>query len=330
MLNEEQEFSLPGDDELDYEMSNHHHLHHSNVHTPLKSRPLDFEQSRPTATNEPLDDLDTILELNEEKSLSVTDVPTYNFEICDILLNVAPCGHSIVGESVGDYGEFESTTTPHNSLHIDLVTSSGHTKNGAVSVLQRSIRPEVIATFQIPDVVDMWSVLNDSDSHTFLFLSKIDSTMVLQMANEITELDKDTCVFCTKQPTLCCANLSGNKYIVQVTTNSVHVYVECSAESSGKLVVSLDLTGELDAKMKHVAVGDPYVVVLTEKGAILVVKFDASTKTLRLVDTRKCAESEACLNNVCCFTLFKDENEIFNYQSNSRGNSSQGMDFEYK
>jgi cleavage and polyadenylation specificity factor subunit 1 len=106
------------------------------------------------------EELDKLLELNEVKSAksSIETTVTHLFDVCDILLNIAPCGHAAVGESAGDYSDFGSTV---NSCNIDLVTSSGHTKNGAISILQRSLRPECIATFQIPDIVDMWSVGND-------------------------------------------------------------------------------------------------------------------------------------------------------------------------
>lgn len=103
---------------------------------------------------------------------------TYSFEVCDLLLNIAPCGHSIIGESVGDYTEFVNNNNDMASIqmnHIDLVTSSGYTKNGAISVLQRGLRPDLIATFQIQDIIDTWAVnLNDLESGEDL-LEKIQS-----------------------------------------------------------------------------------------------------------------------------------------------------------
>ena len=289
------------------------------------------EPSDKEKTKNEYDDLDQILEMNEEKSLSVTDVPSYTFEICDILLNIAPCGHSIIGESVGDYSEFLTS-----SIHIDLVTSSGHTKNGAISILQRSIRPEVIATFRIQDVIDIWSVYNDGEastaSQTYLFLSKIDSTMVLHMANEITELDKDSSVFCTKYPTMYCANLHANKFIIQITSNALFVYTECYVENDGKLVFSYDLTASLDSKMKSAYVCDPYVTILTEKGTILLFKFDPVAKSLKLIENSKLhakhEQNVAFLSSVSCFSLYKDESRIFsNYQS---PNKLDDMDYEMK
>lgn len=160
------------------------------------------------------------------------DQVSYTFEICDILLNIGPCGNSLVAESSADMSEFASggvgdeTSKHHLMPHsIDLVTSSGYAKNGAISLLQRSLRPDLIATFQIPDVIDMWSLVNDSEhspySPTYLFLSKGNSTVVLQIANEITELDKDTTAFCTKSATIYCANILNNKYLMQVSNATV-------------------------------------------------------------------------------------------------------------
>lgn len=270
--------------------------------------PSGVEMSPERARDTDYDELDHILEMNEVKSSTFSDIQSYSFEICDILLNIAPCGYSILGESAGDYSEFESGGGAGSS-QFDLVTSSGHTKNGAISVLQRSLRPEVIASFQIPDIVDMWSVFNDSEpssaSHTYLFLSKADSTTVLQLANEITELDKDNSIFCTKSPTLCCSNLAENKFIVQVTAGGMYLYAGCSAESSatgGELVFSLDLMPKLDSRIKLASVCDPYVVVLTEKGAVLVFKLESD----RLVELE-----QSCASNCACLALFKDESRMF-------------------
>ena len=55
---------------------------------------------------------------------------------------------------------------------------------------------------------------NASDDHTYLILSQVDSTMVLQTGQEITELDSSG--FATQAPTIFAGNMSGGCYIVQV------------------------------------------------------------------------------------------------------------------
>ena len=87
---------------------------------------------------------------------------------------------------------------------IELVTTSGHGKNGALCLLQRTIRPQVLTTFEIPGTVDMWTVHNGGAEtrleHAFLILSTADSTMILQTGEEINELDSSG--FFTAGPTV--------------------------------------------------------------------------------------------------------------------------------
>jgi len=254
------------------------------------------------------DELEQILVKNEEKINNSVNVVSYNFEICDMLLNVAPCGHSIIGETVGDFSEFNSESFQY---HIDLITSSGHSKHGAVSVLQRSIRPEIIASFQIPDIIDMWSVFSfDSDSNqtTYLFLSKLDSTMILQMANEITELDRESTRFCTKLPTVYCGNLDNNKYILQITLNSLLIFSDSNGSSDAQLEFTYDLLPKLDSKIKFATTCDPYIVILTHKGTLLIFKFDSQINSVYLLERE-------FLSSISCFTLYKDENNFLMQQN---------------
>ena len=50
--------------------------------------------------------------------------------------------------------------------------------------------------------------------HTYLLLSRSDSTMVLQTGQEIAELDNSG--FATQAPTVFAGNMGGGRYIVQV------------------------------------------------------------------------------------------------------------------
>lgn len=260
-----------------------------------------------------LDELDKLMNIMEQSDENKLDVVSYSFEICDILLNIGPCGNSIIGESTGDYSEFEIDSNNRTQL-IDIVTSSGFTKNGSISVLQRSLRPDLIATFPIPDIIDMWSLANDSEqspySPTYLFLSKSNSTVILQIANEITELDKENTTFCTKSATIYCTNILNNKYILQVTTSCVYLYCECLlAEQGPKLAYLLDLADKIDSRIKNALTIDLYLVVLSEKGTIYMLKFDEHENAFAQID--KISESNFFFSNVCCFTLYKDDSNIF-------------------
>lgn len=108
-----------------------------------------------------------------EKQTSV-QITSYIFEVCDSLLNVGPCGNISVGEPAFLSEEFVS----NSELDLELVTTSGFGKNGALCVLQRSIRPQVVTTFTLPGCSNMWTVCKNEEKHAFLILSQEDSTLV--------------------------------------------------------------------------------------------------------------------------------------------------------
>ena len=70
--------------------------------------------------------------------------------MCDYLLNIGPCGHASMGEPAFLSEEFAEATKADRD--VEIVTTSGHGKNGALCVLQRSIRPQVVTTFELPGV----------------------------------------------------------------------------------------------------------------------------------------------------------------------------------
>lgn len=43
-------------------------------------------------------------------------------------------------------------------MDLELVTTSGYGKNGALTILQRSVRPQIVTTFQLPDIRAAWTV----------------------------------------------------------------------------------------------------------------------------------------------------------------------------
>lgn len=99
------------------------------------------------------------------------------FQVCDSLLNVGPCGNVSMGEPAFLSEEFSNSSDPD----VEIVTTSGYGKNGALCILQRSIRPQVVTTFLLPGYIDMWTVVGTNlsdEQHAFMILSQEDSTMV--------------------------------------------------------------------------------------------------------------------------------------------------------
>lgn len=107
----------------------------------------------------------------KQASLQIT---SYNFEVCDSLLNIGPCGNISLGEPAFLSEEFNTG----QDLDVELVTTAGYGKNGALCVLQHSVKPQIVTTFTLPGCVNMWTVCKSDEKHAFLILSQEDSTMV--------------------------------------------------------------------------------------------------------------------------------------------------------
>uniref|UniRef100_A0A8C1TVS3 Cleavage and polyadenylation specificity factor subunit 1 n=1 Tax=Cyprinus carpio TaxID=7962 RepID=A0A8C1TVS3_CYPCA len=190
------------------------------------------------------DELDEI-EVYGSEAQSGTQLATYSFEVCDSILNIGPCASASMGEPAFLSEEFQTNPEPD----LEVVVCSGFGKNGALSVLQRSIRPQVVTTFELPGCHDMWTVIyceekpeksppegdgegpeedkheqtvaDDKNKHGFLILSREDSTMILQTGQEIMELD--TSGFATQGPTVYAGNIGDNKYIIQVSPMGIRL-----------------------------------------------------------------------------------------------------------
>ncbi|XP_070574061.1 cleavage and polyadenylation specificity factor subunit 1-like [Ptychodera flava] len=265
------------------------------------------------------DDLDE-LEVYGSETMTGTQLSSYTFEVCDSIMNIGPCGKAVMGEPVFLSEEFQNNADPD----VELVSCSGYGKNGALSVLQRSIRPQVVTTFELPGCIDMWTVIGppekkDSEatesedtteeqgkheqlnnSHAFLILSREDSSMILQTGQEIMELDHSG--FSTQGPTVFAGNIGNNAYILQVSPMGVRLL-----EGVEQLQhIPLDL----GSPIALCSVADPYAVIMSEKGDIvlLTLRPDGYGSGHRLAILRPQIPQKARLLTLCSY---KDVSGIF-------------------
>uniref|UniRef100_A0A4W3GPJ6 Cleavage and polyadenylation specificity factor subunit 1 n=1 Tax=Callorhinchus milii TaxID=7868 RepID=A0A4W3GPJ6_CALMI len=218
------------------------------------------------------------IEVYGNEAQSGTQLATYSFEVCDSILNIGPCVNASMGEPAFLSEEFQNNPEPD----LEIVVCSGYGKNGALSVLQRSIRAQVVTTFELPGCHDMWTVIasekkeektdgekmeketkevtpeDDVRQHGFLILSREDSTMILQTGQEIMELDASG--FATQGPTIFAGNIGDNKYIVQVSPLGIRLL-----EGVNQLHF---IPVDLGSPILHCAVCDPYVVIMSAEGHV--------------------------------------------------------------
>ncbi|XP_073536234.1 cleavage and polyadenylation specificity factor subunit 1 isoform X3 [Phyllobates terribilis] len=257
---------------------------------PSKKKRVDASLFRPGSKVVALDEVDEI-EVYGNEMQSGTQLSTYSFEVCDSILNIGPCAMASMGEPAFLSEEFQSSPEPD----LEIVLCSGYGKNGALSVLQKSIRPQVVTTFELPGCHDMWTVISsqrkeeepsdaegtmvedeeEKNRHGFLILSREDSTMILQTGQEIMELD--TSGFVTQGPTVYAGNIGDNKYIVQVSPQGIRLL-----EGVNQLQI---IPVDLGSPIVYCAVADPYVVILSAEGQVSMFQLKSDTyggKTHRL------------------------------------------------
>ncbi|XP_058806106.1 cleavage and polyadenylation specificity factor subunit 1 isoform X2 [Phymastichus coffea] len=220
------------------------------------------------------------LEVYGNETQTSIQITSYIFEVCDSLLNIGPCGNISMGEPA-----FVSEEFVHNSdLDVELVTTSGYGKNGALCILQRSIRPQVVTTFDLPGYENIWTVIHSSTenreksetegTHGFLILTQDDSTMVLQTGNEINEVPDADNGFSTQGTTIFAGNLGSNRYIIQVTQAGVRLL-------QGLQQVQ-HMPMDLGCPIVHASCADPYVTLLSEDGQVILLTLREGRSSARL------------------------------------------------
>ncbi|KAK9754601.1 Mono-functional DNA-alkylating methyl methanesulfonate N-term [Popillia japonica] len=227
----------------------------------------------------------------KQTSLQITN---YVFEVCDSLLNIGPCGNISLGEPAFLSEEFQQSP----DLDLELVTTSGYGKNGALCVLQHSIRPQIVTTFTLPGCFNMWTVCKNDDKHAFLILSQEDGSMVLQTGHEINEIDNTG--FSTQVPTVYASNLGNNKYIVQVTTTAVKLLQGTTQLQH----IPLDL----GSPIIHGSSADPYLAILAADGQVITLMLRESRSVARLVVSKSTLANMPAVTSLC---MYRDTSGLF-------------------
>ncbi|VVC38721.1 WD40/YVTN repeat-like-containing domain,Cleavage/polyadenylation specificity factor, A [Cinara cedri] len=177
----------------------------------------------------------------------------YSFEVCDSIINIGPCSQASLGEPA--YISDELSNDEHD---VELLCTSGHGKNGALSVLHHSIKPQFVATFHLDGYKNMWTVYDENDFHSFMIFTNSDSTLILKTGQEINELDYSG--FATQEHTVFVCNM--NKYVIQVLKYSVRLL------KGSDQIQNIPL--EFGSPIIHGSCSSPYAVLLTCDGQVIV------------------------------------------------------------
>uniref|UniRef100_H2YEY2 Cleavage/polyadenylation specificity factor A subunit C-terminal domain-containing protein n=1 Tax=Ciona savignyi TaxID=51511 RepID=H2YEY2_CIOSA len=250
------------------------------------------------------------LEMYGKDTVTAEPLSSYKFEVCDSLLNIGPCGAAELGEPAYLSEEFVT----QRETDLELAVLSGHGKNGALSVLQRTVKPQVVTTFELPGCTDMWTVHSPGkkkvgllttiqpldQQHAYLILSKEDSTLLLETGKEIMEIEESG--FNTREASVYVGNIGGD-FILQVCASGVWLM------SGVKLVQHIPL--ELGGPIVKCTICDPYAILLTADGQIVTLVLTPDPESEPGVKLDCSNPSITQVPQICHVCLYADTSGLF-------------------
>ncbi|KAF6156189.1 hypothetical protein GIB67_010653 [Kingdonia uniflora] len=247
----------------------------------------------------PSDALQDILS-NEELSL-YSSVPNnsesaqkvFSFAVRDSLVNVGPLKDFSYGLRIN---ADPNATGIAKQSNYELVCCSGHGKNGALCVLQQSIRPELITEVELPGCKGIWTVYHksarvhntdsskvvseDDEYHAYLIISLESRTMVLETADHLGEVTESVDYY-VQGSTIAAGNLFGRRRVIQVYARGARLLD--GSYMTQDLIIGVqnsESSASEGSAVASVFIADPYVLLKMTDGSIQLLIGDPSTCTI--------------------------------------------------
>jgi hypothetical protein len=261
----------------------------------------------------------------------IKSTKTFAYTPWDTLPNIGPISDFAVGKS--------PLSAEGGGRLEDIVTCSGNSKNGALYVLHRDLRPQVLNTIPLPGCRAIWSVqhMKTQESwnlpkpepeeegeeeeeeepvyHAFVLLSmeETDQTMVLKAGTDgLNTLDGDMGGFVIDEETVMAGNAAAGRYIIQICRSKV-VLLDDSLGASVYTVESDSAdASDVPPFICSAAISDPYILLHLSNSSSVLLKANPTTGKLERISVQF---GEA---NITSVTLFEDLNSTWLYTWASR------------
>lgn len=266
----------------------------------LKEEVGDIEGDAPTAKRLRRSPSDVFQDLVNGEELSLygstpsnaeSSQKTFSFAVRDSLINIGPLKDFSYGLRINADPNAVGIAKQSN---YELVCCSGHGKNGALCVLQQSIRPETITEVELPGCKGMWTVYHkstrshnpdsskiaseDDEYHAYLIISLEARTMVLETADLLGEVTESVDYY-VQGSTIAAGNLFGRRLVVQVYGRGARILdgAFMTQDLSFGASNSDSTTGSDSSTVASVSIADPYVLLRMTDGSIQLLVGDTST-----------------------------------------------------
>lgn len=219
----------------------------------------------------------------------------FSFAVRDSLINVGPLKDFSYGLRIN---ADPNATGIAKQSNYELVCCSGHGKNGALCVLQQSIRPDLITQVELLGCKGIWTVyhkssrghadsskvlLEDDEYHAYLILSLETRTMILETADDLGEVTESVDYY-VQGSTVTAGNLFGRRRVVQIFARGARILdgSYMTQELSFGVHNSEPISNSETSTVSFASIADPYVLLKMSDGSIQLLVGDPSTCTVSI------------------------------------------------
>uniref|UniRef100_A0A8R1HRB4 Cleavage and polyadenylation specificity factor subunit 1 n=1 Tax=Caenorhabditis japonica TaxID=281687 RepID=A0A8R1HRB4_CAEJA len=240
-------------------------------------------------------------------------IESLQFKELDRLKNVGPVKSMCVGRP--NYMSQELNDPNRRDPVFDVVTASGHGKNGALCVHQRSLRPDVITSSLLEGAEQLWAIgRKENESHKYLIVSRIRSTLILELGEEMVELEER--LFVTSEPTVSAGELLQGALAVQVTSTCIALVTD------GQQMQEVHIDSNFP--VVQAAIVDPYVALLTQNGRLLLYELVMAPYVhLKEVDLSSStfANSHSSSTQLTSISIYADASQMMNFDNTNEADA---------
>ncbi|KAK1262188.1 Cleavage and polyadenylation specificity factor subunit 1 [Acorus gramineus] len=238
----------------------------------------------------------------------------FSFSVRDSLINIGPLKDFSYGLRIN---ADPNATGIAKQSNYELVCCSGHGKNGALCVLQQSIRTELITEVELPGCKGIWTVYNkssrgnvidssrsaeDDEYHAYLIISLESRTMVLETAEFLGEITENV-EYYVQGSTVAAGNLFGRRRVIQVYARGARILEGYRMRQELSFHSEMASTAE-SSTVLSVSIADPYVLMLMTDGSVQMLTGDPSSCTVSLSVPVQLAAST---KKISACTLYHDK-----------------------
>lgn len=218
-----------------------------------------------------------------------------------------------------------------------LVACCGRDKGGALTILRRSVAPDVVTEVPLPEVRGAWAVGSSGDAryHSYLLITFPDSTKVLSTDDELKDVT-DLVEFAGDTPTLAAGTVAGGRRVLQAFPQGLRLLENGEQRQEVWTREIVGDEGDPGIELSAVHISDPFVLAQLTNGTVAVLRVDPGSGEMGLLGilsggSAGTAITSCCLYSDSCGWLYRnlfpsvdvpDESSHFCMACSSDGTSS--------